>query len=272
MDKEPKVSVIMGIYNCEKTLAAAIDSILTQTYENWELVLCDDGSKDGTYALARSYADKYPQKIALLRNDRNRKLPYTLNHCLQAATGELIARMDGDDLSTPDRFAKQVAYLSAHPEVHLVGTAMRRFDDAGYHNIQHPVLHPDKNTLLHSNPFFHATIVTYKRVYDTLGGYSLEERAERVEDLDLWFRFFHKGFSGANIDEPLYEVRDDMSAFRRRTLNARIHSIQTRAYGYRLLGFPLRKLVKPAVVLFAKGLVPSRLSAWYRTQKTKKKE
>ena len=86
---QPKVSVIMGIYNCERTLSEAINSILEQTYTNWELVMCDDGSTDGTYALAEQYREKYPEKIILLKNERNMKLSYTLNRCLEKASGEL---------------------------------------------------------------------------------------------------------------------------------------------------------------------------------------
>lgn len=260
MERQPKISVVMGVCNCERTLAAAVDSVFSQTYDSWELILCDDGSTDGTYALAKAYAEKYPDRVILLRNDRNRKLAYTLNRCLEAASGELVARMDADDLSHPGRFRKQVEYLLAHPDIQLVGTAMRPFDDAGSYGVMHPPLLPDGKNLMRGTPFFHATVMTYKRVYDELGGYSVLKRTERVEDIDLWFRFFARGFSGRNIDEPLYLVREDFAAVRRRTLQARIHSIQTRYYGYKLLGFPLRRLILPAAVLFLKGLVPPHLA------------
>lgn len=84
MTEQPKVSVIMGIYNCESTLPQAVDSILAQTYPNWELVMCDDGSTDGTYAVAERYRIQYPEKIVLLKNEQNRKLSYSLNRCLNS--------------------------------------------------------------------------------------------------------------------------------------------------------------------------------------------
>ena len=84
---EKKISVLMGIYNCATTLPEAIDCILAQTVENWELILCDDGSADDTYAVAQEYAQKHPGKIILLKNEKNMGLNYTLNHCLSAATG-----------------------------------------------------------------------------------------------------------------------------------------------------------------------------------------
>ena len=272
MTDNPKVSVIMGIYNCGKTLGEAIDSILDQTYTSWELVMCDDGSTDGTYEIAKAYQKKYPDKIILLKNQQNMKLSYTLNRCLEAATGELVARMDGDDRSCPERLHRQVSALLARPDIQLVGTAMRPFDEKGYHGIMHPVMNPSGKALRVGTPFFHATILTYKQVYDSLGGYSTGQRAERVEDIDLWFRFFANHYSGINLDEPLYEVREDYNAIRRRTLQARIHSIQTRASGYKLLGFPIRWLIRPACVLFLKGLVPPRLTAYWRRKQAYRRE
>ena len=83
-----KVSIIMGIYNCEATLSEAIDSILIQTYSNWELIMCDDGSKDNTYQIAEQYKMRYPQKIILIKNECNKGLNLTLNHCWKYATGD----------------------------------------------------------------------------------------------------------------------------------------------------------------------------------------
>ena len=107
---QPKISILMGIYNCAKTLPEAVDSILAQTYPNWELILCDDGSSDDTYAVAEGYRQQYPENIILLKNGRNMGLNHTLNHCLQHATGEYIARMDGDDISLPERFEKELNF------------------------------------------------------------------------------------------------------------------------------------------------------------------
>lgn len=256
MTDNPKVSVIMGIYNCEKTLGEAIDSILDQTYSNWELVMCDDGSTDETYKIAEEYQKKYPDKINLLRNKQNMKLSYTLNRCLEASTGELIARMDGDDRSRPERFFKQVSFLMEHPACHLVGTDMQCYDETGYHGIRHTAEHPDRMTIRKTIPFFHATIMTYKSVYEALGGYTVGKRAERIEDVELWFRFFQHGFTGDNIPEVLYDVCENYESIKRRTIQERINSFRTLAWGYRLLGFPKRWLIKPAILAATKSIVP----------------
>ena len=100
----------MGIYNCASTLEAAVRSIQAQTYTDWELIMCDDGSTDDTLAVARKLAEE-DGRIILLRNMMNRGLNYTLNKCLESATGEFIARQDGDDESVSTRFEKQVQFL-----------------------------------------------------------------------------------------------------------------------------------------------------------------
>ena len=259
-----KVSVIMGIYNCEETLAEAIDSIINQTYTDWQLIMCDDCSTDGTYRLAEEYRERYPDRIILLKNEKNMRLSYSLNRCIEAADGRFVARMDGDDISAPDRFEKQVRYLEAHPDVQLVGTAMQRFDEKGLHDVDGKPEHPDRFILRNDKPFNHATIMTYRHVYDTLGGYTVSERTKRSQDYELWFRFYHAGFSGDNLPDALYLVREDENAIKRRTFRVRRNSYLIMVNGYRLLGFPKRWLIKPTIMFIIKSLVPFKLQYKYR--------
>ena len=255
-----KISIIMGIYNCSGTLSEAIDSIVNQTYEDWELIMCDDCSTDTTYVIAESYKLKYPDKIKLIKNNRNMKLAYSLNHCLEYATGKYVARMDGDDISLPNRFEKQILYLKTHPDIQLVGTAMQQFNDKdGNIKIIYKPEHTDKWTLHTQIPFHHATIMTYKSVYERLGGYTVAERTNRGQDYDLWFRFFAQGFIGDNIQESLYLVREDLNAIKRRTLKMRLLAFQTTKIGYELLGYPKKWLVKEFIISLLKGLTPHQI-------------
>ena len=141
MENKKKVSVLMGIYNCAPTLPQAVDSIIAQTYDNWQLIMCDDCSTDNTYDIAKDYAEKYPDKIVLIRNEENLKLSKTLNHCLEYADGEYIARMDGDDISMPERFEKQVAFLEENPKYIVCGCAMIPFDENGEYTVR---IHPNQ--------------------------------------------------------------------------------------------------------------------------------
>lgn len=260
-----KISVIMSVYNCEKTLEQAIDSILVQTYTDWELIICNDCSTDGTQQILNRYKEQYPNRFILLSNDRNMRLAYSLNHCLKYATGYYIARMDGDDYCASDRFEKQIVFLNNHPEYDLVGSSMRRFSAEGLADSVKKPEHVDKYSMRSVVPFNHATIMTYSRVYEKLKGYVVSKRTNRAQDYDLWFRFFHLGLSGYNLQEDLYFVREDMNAIRRRTFRVRWNAFKTTRIGFRLLGFPRRWLIKPFFVMLFKSLVPYRMISWYRS-------
>ena len=98
-----RISVIMGIYNCASTLVEALDSLYAQTYQDFKIILCEDGSTDDTFEVAQQYASRH-DNIVLIRNDKNMGLNYTLNRCLELVDTEYVARMDGDDISLPTRF------------------------------------------------------------------------------------------------------------------------------------------------------------------------
>lgn len=252
------VSVIMATYNCEKTVKKAIDSILNQTYTDWVMIICDDGSNDGTVDILNGYKEKYPDKFIILQNAENEKLPYSLNRCLEYVETELVARMDADDFSLPERFEKQVAFLKENPEYDLVGTGVTVFD--GNKKIASIIKceRPTKKTMLRQNAFSHATIMTYKRVYEELGGYSIDPTVLRVEDVDLWCRFLAKGFKGYNLPDELYVILEDRNAVKRRTFNARLNSARTRHRGYKIMGFKGIVCYVPYFILL-KAFVPYRV-------------
>lgn len=267
------ISVIMAVYNCEATLGDAVESIISQTYQNWELVICDDASTDGTATLLDELVERHgAERIVVTTNTVNRKLPYSLNRCIELANGELIARMDGDDRSEPDRFERQTRYLLDNPDIDLVGTSMRRFNDQGSGDIVHPASpSPDRWTLGRTSvaPFCHATIVARRAVFDRLGGYTVSWRTERGQDIDLWFRFFAAGFAGRNLAEALYLVREDASAIRRRTRKARLGEAVTRVRGSWELGYPPQAYLRVAPGLL-KALVPYWVFDWQRARSRSK--
>ena len=249
-----KVSILMGIYNCADTLGDAIESIIHQTYTNWELIMCDDGSSDDTYKVAQNYQKIYPKRIILLKNEKNIRLAATLNHCAEYATGKYIARMDGDDLSAPDRLEKQVDFLETHSDYDLVGTYMKAFDENGYRNIIPIKAEPVKTDLPKFNPFHHATIVMKKTVFDALGGYHVSDITTRAEDVDLWFRFFSAGYKGYNISEPLYLVKEDTATFKRRTFKHSVEASKVLIRGIKMLG------LSPKYYIFAMKPIVSQIT------------
>ena len=263
-----KVSIIMGIYNCERTLESAIQSILAQTYTNWELILCDDGSTDETYRIANRYAQKHPGKIVLLKNEKNMRLAATLNHCLEYVTGDYIARMDADDVSLPQRIEKEVLFLNTHPEVDCVGTGRIIFDDAGEYGVRFDEEFPVKDILLKRTPFAHPTIMMRAGVFKSLGGYTVSKDTMRAEDLDLWFRFFAKGYKGYVIQEALYKYREALQDFKKRTLKAAIGTSRVYLKGYKLLGFPKVKWIYAFKPIIA-AILPSKFMFKYHRKKCK---
>lgn len=253
----------MGAYNCEATLRESIESIINQSFSDWEFVICDDASNDATFSILNSYQKKFPEKFVVLHNDSNLMLAGSLNRCLSAASGEYIARMDADDISVKDRLEKQVSFLDTNPQYSVVGTYMQSFDENGFHSIIPNKEEPTKFDLPKSNAFHHATIMMRKSVYDELKGYTVSERTRRVEDVDLWFRFFSKGYKGFTISEPLYLVREDADAFKRRKLKYSVDAAKVLYSGIKLLNLPKKNYIyvlKPIVSYFT----PRKLKTMFR--------
>ncbi|MGL4570229.1 MAG: glycosyltransferase family 2 protein [Clostridium sp.] len=264
MRSMPLVSVIMGIYNCEKTLKESIESIINQTYSNWQLIMCDDNSKDDTYDIALEYEKKFKEKIILIKNERNIGLAGSLNNCLKYVSGDYIARQDGDDISVENRFEKQVEFLLYNEEYDLVGTSMTSFNDKGIIGIRGVLREkPDINKLAVIPPFCHATIMVKVNVYKELNGYRVTKYTKRCEDIDLWFRFFNKGYKGINIKDPLYMVRDDEDSYKRRNFKSYLYATKVCFDGYRLLRLPIKSYVYLSKPMIA-ALTPTFLKKVYQ--------
>lgn len=196
-----KVSVIMGIYNCEKTLEETINSIINQTYENWELIMCDDGSNDNTFAIAEEFT-KRDKRIQLLKNDQNLGLAATLNKCLEVSSGEFIMRHDGDDIMTPERMQVQVDYMLEN-DCDMCGAGAYVFDDMGIWGQRKPHKIPSKNLMATKSPFIHPTIIIKRDVLLSVGGYTDNTLTrQRLEDYDLWVKLFSRNYELHNIQEP----------------------------------------------------------------------
>lgn len=267
-DQKPLVSIIMGIYNCEDTLAQSIESILKQSYTNWELIMCDDCSFDKTADIAKEYCNKYPDKIILLKNKKNITLGPSLNRCIKRARGKFIARQDGDDISHEDRLERQVEFLENNKEYDLVGTAMIIFNELGVKGTRVLKSKPDAKDLMRGSIFAHATILMKKKVIKELKGYSDETNRNQVEDYDLWFRFIAKGYKGYNLSEELYYVREDINAYKRKSLRRRLNEFKVMRDGRKHLKLPLWYiffLSKPIVTL----LIPRRMLKFYHEFRAK---
>lgn len=249
--KQFRVSVIMGVYNCEKTIRTSLDSLLNQTYQDFNIIICDDGSTDGTYSIVEEYTKVYSDKFILLKNDKNMGLNYTLNKCLEHANSEYIARMDGDDISLPTRFSKEVEFLDNNKRIDIVSCSMVFFDETGEWGLSKTTEYPQIADLIKGTPFPHAPSMVRRKAFTAVNGYTDEKRLRRVEDYHLWLKMYLRGFKGYNIQEPLYKMRNDRNAFSRRNFKARLNEAYVKHLIIKELKLPIWNLVyviRPIIV------------------------
>ncbi len=255
----PKISVIMGAYNCADTIEKSIESIQAQTVTDWEMIICDDGSTDNTAEIVDGCA-KSDGRIILIQNESNRGLSYCLNRCIELAKGEFCARMDGDDLCDPLRFEKQVQFLVDNPEYGLVSTTMKRFDENGEYSVPATgePYEATKKDFIKGSPFCHAPAMIRTESYKRVNGYRDIPKTRGVEDYDIWFRMYAAGIKGCVLQEPLYSMFDGRGAAKRRSYKRRMNEAWVRKEGYKMLKIPFFSriyILKPLLL----GLIPQWL-------------
>lgn len=200
------VSVITPAYNAEKYIGAAIESILSQTFCDFEYIILDDQSTDSTLEIIERYAGKDP-RIMVIKNEKNLGIAGARNKGVSLATGRYIAWQDADDLSVPDRIEKQFRFMEAHSETGLLGGFLQFFDDSGMRGIRKYAATDEelrKKIFLYS-PVAQPAAMVRKEALDKAGVYDL--RYPPAEDLDMSFRIgMHYKF--ANLQEPMILYRE----------------------------------------------------------------
>lgn len=200
----PLISIGMPVFNCENTVAATITSIVRQTYENWELIIIDDGSRDETMRIASNIHD---ERIRLFYSDHNIGLAARLNQAVRLSHGTFFARMDGDDIAYPQRLERQAAFLEANPEVDLVGASMLVFDNDG--NAKGKRIFPAEHSVICQNPIrgfalAHPTFLG-RRDWFMKNGY--DPGYKKAEDQEMLLRM-HVHSNYANLPEILLGYRE----------------------------------------------------------------
>ena len=220
MEANTKVSVLMSVYVKEKPeyLKAAMDSILAQTYPVDEIMLIEDGPlTEPLYNLIRDYQEKYPSVIRTFAFEQNRQLGRALAKGVELCSNELIARMDTDDIAEPDRIKKQVAYMEAHPEVHVLGGSIREFNDEGTIGRVKDMALTQEEMYRYAklrNPLNHMTVMYRRSAILEIGNY---QHFPFLEDYSLWSRMLTKGYQIRNLEDVLVRARTSMALVRRRS-------------------------------------------------------
>jgi glycosyltransferase involved in cell wall biosynthesis len=199
----PTVSVILPAYNGARFLKEAVDSIVLQTFQDWELILVDDGSTDHTPEIMKGYNDP---RIRYLKNEENKGLVYSLNRAIEASTGRYIARMDADDFSQPDRLEKQVIFLESHPDIGVYDVRQQFIDDTGNPTDSFNSDITGTENILRKMPWFncmgHPSVMMRAEIAK-----AYRYRKVVYEDYDLWLRVLNDGLKLERTPEPLLLYR-----------------------------------------------------------------
>jgi len=224
MNQIPSISVVMPVYNAARYLPLAVESILRQTFRDFEFIAVDDGSADASRSILEGYAAKDSRVRVISR--ANTGIVGALSDGLKAARGRYIARMDGDDLCQPERLARQLEFLRARPDVCLVGGAVE-FIDASARRLKSYRPPTDakaiRQALLEGNggALIHPAIMGPRAAWTAVGGY--RQQYNYVEDYDLFLRMLRIG-PLANLAEPVlaYRIHAQSTNYRRRDIQVRL--------------------------------------------------
>ena len=202
----PRVSVLMAVHNGMPCLLEAVDSILAQTFRDFEFVIVDDGSTDETAAVLNDYEQREP-RLRVLRNDKKMSLPVSLNRGLSQCKARWVARMDADDIALPDRLEKQISFLTKHPEIGLIGSGSINIDAQGKEIglTRHPC---DDRTIRFMLPFWccfvHPSVIFQRELVEQVDGY--DASMWTGQDYDLWARLLSVT-KAANLPDQLIYYR-----------------------------------------------------------------
>lgn len=207
-DKKPLVSVIMATYNePESFIKSSIASILAQTYRNWELLIADDSTQPDTIRVINDFAEQ-DSRIRILRKNSRMGFVPALNYALDNAKGDLLARMDGDDVSYPDRIEKQVTFALHNPKIDLWGGSMKIMDEQGriISERHYPCASSCiKRMFVFRSPFSHPTIMFRRSIITS--GLRYDPQYKRAEDIDFYYRVYKAGFRFGNMPDFLLKYR-----------------------------------------------------------------
>lgn len=203
----PAVSVILPAYNCGKHLGLAIESVLRQTFPDFELIIVNDGSTDNTEQIINSFSD---HRVIYVKNVKNEGLVNSLNRAIDLSRGKYIARMDGDDICQPGRLAKQKLYLDQNEDVTVVASTIEFINEQGQKTgeweLDKQTITPGqiKRAMMKQNCIAHPTVMMRSQIIKEL---KYQPYQKNIEDYDLWLRVLSRGHKIAKIDEPLLLYR-----------------------------------------------------------------
>lgn len=238
-DCKPAISIVLPVYNCESYVADAIQSILNQSFANFELIIINDGSTDGSGSIARHFKELDARVIII--EQENKGLVFSLNKGIEIAQAEYIARMDADDISMPNRLKLQYEKMNEDSQIAVLGSFTKIIDEHGQEVGLgfYPVHSNDVTRLLYrGSPVAHPAVMMRKKVVQAVGGY--REKFLHCEDYDLWLRIIETGYVIANLPKLLlkYRVHTNNISFIHRQQQEINSNIAILTHRIRCMGYP----------------------------------
>ena len=262
MKDEPLVSIIMAEYNTDpKLLMASIQSIINQTYNNWELIIIDDCGKNDVQQLVEPL---HNERIKVIKNQRNMGLPYSLNLAIENACGEYIARMDTDDYSYPNRIKREVIFLQENPDYDIIGANRDYYDGKKIWGQSREKGEVTKKKILKGSPLSHPTVMYKASVIKSIGGY---RNYYRCEDYATWIELFIKEFKMFVLDNVLIRYRLSQNDYNKRTLKFRKEYISLILNEYIKLKPSKHQLLNMILKNCIAGLIPKKIMYKYHETK-----
>ena len=198
----PVISVVMPTYNRIDLLPRSIESILNQTYQDFEFIIVDDGSTDGSVSLIQAYQQK-DKRIRLIQNDKNRGIPYSRNRGMDAARGKYVAIMDSDDFSEPDRLQKSMRFFQKHPDYKAVNSVYHEMGKKGINNW----VPPKRWEIIFNFSNYYTNLAVYDLNFVRSHHIRYDETLISAEDYDFWSKIWLAGGKLGMINEPLLRLR-----------------------------------------------------------------
>tara|TARA_B100001057_G_C22864117_1_gene955794 strand:- start:720 stop:1409 length:690 start_codon:yes stop_codon:yes gene_type:complete len=196
-----KISVLISVFNGEKTINKSIESILDQTYNNFEILLMNDGSTDKTEDLLKDYTDKF-SNILYFKNEKNMGLTFSLNFLIKKSNGTYLARQDADDVSYRNRFQRQISAIVKNNLDFCTSRALIKGTNKKIPGFSYLI--PYQYLIKYKNPFIHGSLMIKKEVMNEIGLYNT--KFKYAQDYKLFFDLIKKNYNFKTINEPLYEL------------------------------------------------------------------
>ncbi len=248
-----EVTVLMSVYHESKEyLKQAMDSILNQTYHDFEFLIIDDGNNQDLVALVEEYQDS---RIRLIHNEKNLGLEKSLNKGLGLAKGKYLVRMDADDIAYVDRIEKQVSFVKDNPQYAIVSGNVEIFDENGVYGTTKNAGEKTKYDLVKETPFVHPTMLIQKEALQTIGGYP---SYHRCEDYAMAMEMYVQGYLGFVMKDILLKYRMNADGYQKKKYKNRVIEAKVRWDYFRKLHVKWYQYIfvlKPLMV----GLIPKKL-------------